>query len=79
MTMVTVHVFLCFPPSALIILLYFRNVLYCTVLLFIIFRYRASEGVFYIGGHGCVLCQFIEPVMFVRINLHCGISHFSDI
>ena len=21
---------------------------------------------FYIGGRGCVLCQFIEPVMFAR-------------
>ena len=21
---------------------------------------------FYIGGHGCVLCKFIEPVTFVR-------------
>ena len=29
-------------------------------------KYRASEGVFYIGGRGCVLCQFIEPVTFAR-------------
>ena len=27
-------------------------------------KHRASEGVFYIGGRGCVLCQFIEPVTF---------------
>ena len=24
------------------------------------FKHRASEGMFYIGGRGCVLCQFIE-------------------
>ena len=29
---------------------------------------RASEGVFYIGSHGCLLCQFIELVMFA----HCA-------
>ena len=29
-------------------------------------KHRASEGVFYIGGRGCVLCQFIEPVTFAR-------------
>ena len=29
-------------------------------------KHRASEGVFYIGGRGCVLCQIIEPVTFVR-------------
>ena len=29
-------------------------------------KHRASEGVFYIGGRGCVLCQFIESVTFVR-------------
>ena len=27
-------------------------------------KHRASEGMFYIGGRGCVLCQFIESVMF---------------
>ena len=27
-------------------------------------KHRASEGVFYIGDRGCVLCQFIQPVMF---------------
>ena len=27
---------------------------------------KTSEGVFYIGGRGCVLCQFIEPVTFSR-------------
>ena len=43
-----------------------------TVLIFIITsRMQASGeqrrvGVFYIGGHGCVLCQFIEPVTFAR-------------
>ena len=26
--------------------------------------HRAREGLFYIGGHGCVLCQLIETVMF---------------
>ena len=30
-------------------------------------KHRASEGVFYIGGRGCVLCQIIEPVTFA----HC--------
>ena len=30
------------------------------------YKHRASEGVFYIGGRGCVLCQFIELVMFAR-------------
>ena len=29
-------------------------------------KHRASEGVFYIGGHGCVLYQFIELVTFAR-------------
>ena len=29
-------------------------------------KHRASEGVFYIGGRGCVLCQFIEAVTFAR-------------
>ena len=29
-------------------------------------KHRAREGVFYIGGRGCVLCQFIEPVTFAR-------------
>ena len=29
-------------------------------------KHQASEGVFYIGGRGCVLCQFIEPVTFAR-------------
>ena len=29
-------------------------------------KHRASEGVFYTGGRGCVLCQFIEPVTFAR-------------
>ena len=29
-------------------------------------KYRASEGVFYIGSRSCVLCQFIEPATFVR-------------
>ena len=32
----------------------------------VITKHRASEGVFYIGGRGCVLCQFIEPVTFAR-------------
>ena len=32
-------------------------------------KHRASEGVFYIGGCGCVLCQFIEPVTFARCVL----------
>ena len=32
------------------------------------YKHRTSEGVFYIGGRGCVLCQFIEPVTFV----HCA-------
>ena len=27
-------------------------------------KHRASEGVFYIGGRSCVLCQFIEPFTF---------------
>ena len=27
-------------------------------------KHRTSEGVFYIGGSGCVLCQFIEPAIF---------------
>ena len=27
-----------------------------------------SEGMFYIGGRDCVLCQFIEPVTFA----HCA-------
>ena len=29
-------------------------------------KHRKSEGVFYIGGRDCVLCQFIEPVTFAR-------------
>ena len=29
-------------------------------------KHRASEGVFYIGGRCCVLCQFIELVTFSR-------------
>ena len=29
-------------------------------------KHRVSEGVFYIGGCDCVLCQFIEPVTFAR-------------
>ena len=29
-------------------------------------KHWASEGMFYIGGRNCVLCQFIEPVMFAR-------------
>ena len=29
-------------------------------------KHRASKGVFCIGGRGCVLCQFIEPVTFAR-------------
>ena len=37
------------------------------------YKNRASEGVFYIGGHGCELCQFIELVTFVHcvLYLHC--------
>ena len=31
----------------------------------IIYKHRASEGVFYIGGRGFV-CQIIEPVTFAR-------------
>ena len=31
------------------------------------YKHRASEGVFYIGGCGCVLCQFIEPVRVARL------------
>ena len=36
---------------------------------------------FYVGGHGCVLCQFIESATFARCAfiLHCGISHWADI
>ena len=29
-------------------------------------KHRASKGMFYIGGRGCVLCQFIEAVIFAR-------------
>ena len=29
-------------------------------------KHWTSEGVFYIGGRGCVLCQFIESVTFAR-------------
>ena len=29
-------------------------------------KHRASEGVFYIGGRGCVLHQIIETVTFAR-------------
>ena len=44
------------------------NWLPCIALVYILVRceHRASEGVFYIGGRGCVLCQFIEPVTFAR-------------
>ena len=31
-------------------------------------KHRASEGVFYIGGRSCVLCEFIELVTFA----HCA-------
>ena len=41
-------------------------------------KHRASEGLFYIGGHGFV-CQIIEPVTFARLYLHCGILHWADI
>ena len=30
-------------------------------------KHQASEGVIYIGGCGCVLCQFIEQVMYLNI------------
>ena len=30
------------------------------------YKHLASKGVFYLGGRGCVLCQFIEPVTFAR-------------
>ena len=29
-------------------------------------KHRVSEGVFYIGGRDCVLCQFIEQIKFAR-------------
>ena len=29
-------------------------------------KHWASEGMFYIGSHGCVLCQFMELVTFAR-------------
>ena len=31
-------------------------------------KHRASEGMFYIGDHSCVLHQIIEPVTFA----HCA-------
>ena len=34
---------------------------------------------FYIGGRGCVLRQFIEPVTFAGLCLHCGVLHCVDI
>ena len=33
---------------------------------------------FYIGG-STLLYQFIEPVTFAHLYLHCGISHWADI
>ena len=32
---------------------------------------------FYIGGRGCVLCQFIEPVTFVRCMFLFGLQNIA--
>ena len=40
-------------------------------------KHRASEGVFYIVGRGCVLYQFIGSGV-ARLYLHCVISHWAD-
>ena len=39
-------------------------------------KHRASEGVLYIGGHGCVLCQFIEPVTFCALRVYICIAEY---
>ena len=40
-------------------------------------KHRASEGVFYIGGRGCVLCQFIEPITFARCAFIFGLRNIA--
>ena len=45
-------------------------------------QYWVSEGEFCIGGCGCVLCQFIEPVTFVRCTFIFALhkeEHWADI
>ena len=46
--------------------------IYCVLYILVGCKHRASEGVFYIGGRGCVWCQFIEPVTFALRNIALG-------
>ena len=39
-------------------------------------KHRASEGVFYIGGFGCVLCLFIEPVKVFYLRVYVCIVEY---
>ena len=42
------------------------SIIQLTMYILVGYKHRASEGVFYIGSRGCVLCQFIESVTFAR-------------
>ena len=41
-------------------------------------KHRASEGVFYIGDRGCVLCQFIQPVILHTECRNVALGEYLD-